>query len=130
MKKIVYFVLMLIATTSFAQNTGVVVGKIMDKKLNNSPLVLENVSVKGTPIEAETDLTGLFVIENLEAGDYTLVCSFIGYETQEIDVHVNALRPAELQLALGASSLSANDLAVISSLAQNETVSETTRELN
>lgn len=130
MKKIVYFVLMLFATTTFAQNTGVVVGKIMDKELNNSPLVLANVSVKGTPIKAETDLTGLFVIENLEAGDYTLVCSFVGYKTQEIDVHVDALRPAELQLALGASSLSANDLAVISSLAQNETASVTTRELN
>ncbi|MBU3822175.1 carboxypeptidase-like regulatory domain-containing protein [Flavobacteriaceae bacterium XHP0103] len=126
MRKLIYFVFMLFATATFAQNTGMVVGKVMDKELNNSPLVLANVSVKGTSIEAETDLTGLFVLENLEAGDYTLVCSFVGYETQEINVHVDALRPAELKLALAASTVSADDLAAITSLVQNETAIPTT----
>jgi len=120
MKKIIYFILMVFATTSFAQNTGIVVGKIMDEELNNAPLVLANVSVKGTSVSAETDLTGLFVIENLEAGDHTLVCSFVGYETQEIKVHVDALKPVELKVSLTASTVSSEELAVISSLAQNQ----------
>jgi len=130
MKKIVYFVLMLFTAVTFPQNTGVVIGKVMDKELNDSPLVLANVAVKGTSLQSETDLTGLFVIENLEAGDYTLVCSFIGYETQEIDVHVDALKPVEVKLALGASTVSAKDLAIFSGLAQNETASSNNTELN
>ena len=111
---------MVFATASFAQNTGMVVGKIMDEELSDAPLVMASVSVKGTSIAAETDLTGLFVIENLEAGDYTLVCSFVGYETREIDVHVDALKPVELKVSLAASTVSAEELAFISSLAQNQ----------
>lgn len=105
---------------SFSQNTGLVVGKILDNELNNSPLVLANVSIKGTATQVNTDMTGLFVIENLKAGDYTLVCSFAGYETKEINVHVDALNPAEINLSLSASTISLSELALITSVAQKD----------
>jgi hypothetical protein len=120
MKHLIYISLFLLTATSFGQNTGLIVGKIMDDELNNAPLVLANVSVKGTDINLNTDLTGLFVIENLEAGDYTLVCSFAGYETQEIKVHVDALKPAEIKLSLAASTISLSELALLTSVAQKD----------
>jgi hypothetical protein len=120
MKRLIYLSLFLLTATSFGQNTGLIVGKIMDDELNNAPLVLANVSVKGTDINLNTDLTGLFVIENLEAGDYTLVCSFTGYETQEIKVHVDALKPAEIKLSLAASTISLSELALLTSVAQKD----------
>lgn len=123
MKSFLYLFLLLFSAIGFAQNTGMIVGKIMDKELNDSPLVLANVSVKGTSITADTDLTGLFVIENLKAGDYTLECSFVGYESKEIEVHVDATQPAEVNLSLAASTVSSEELAMLSSLAQKETAS-------
>ncbi|WP_111308456.1 carboxypeptidase-like regulatory domain-containing protein [Confluentibacter sediminis] len=120
MKKFIYLILILFSTAGFSQNTGLIVGKVMDKELDNTPLVLANVSIKGTSVEVNTDLTGLFVIENLKSGDYILVCSFVGYETQEIHVHVDALNPAEVNLPLGASTISLSELASITSTSQTE----------
>lgn len=111
---------MLFATVSYAQNTGLIVGKVMDNELDNTPLVFANISIKGTSIEVQTDLTGLFVIENLEAGDYTLICSFSGYETHEIKVHVDALQPIELQVILNVSTVSLSELANLTTIAQKD----------
>ena len=118
MKHLIYIALFLLTTLSFGQNTGLVVGKVLDNELNNAPLVLANVSVKGTSINLNTDVTGLFVIENLEAGDYTLVCSFAGYDTKEVKIHVDALQPAEVTLSLAASTVSISELALITAVAQ------------
>lgn len=120
MKRLIYLSLFLFTAISFGQNTGLIVGKVLDSELNNAPLMMANVSVKGTSINLNTDLTGLFVIENLEAGDYTLVCSFAGYETKEIKVHVDNLKPAEVKLALAASTISLSELMLLTSLAQKD----------
>ncbi|CAH8287262.1 carboxypeptidase-like protein [Mariniflexile fucanivorans] len=120
MKHLIYIVLFLFSAFSFGQNTGIIVGKVLDSELNNAPLVLANVSIKGTSIDLNTDLSGFFIIENLEPGDYTLVCGFAGYETQEIKVHVDALQPAEVKLSLTASTISFGDLASLTSVAQND----------
>ncbi|WP_051238764.1 carboxypeptidase-like regulatory domain-containing protein [Gaetbulibacter saemankumensis] len=119
--KVFFFIASLfISSTLFAQNTGMVVGKIMDNELTDAPLVLAKVSVKGTDIEASTDLSGLFYIENLQDGEYTLICSFIGYESKEIHVKVNAFEPTELKIGLAASTISLNDIASLTNLAQKE----------
>lgn len=118
MKHLIYTALFLFTTLSFGQNTGLIVGKVLDNEMNDAPLVLANVSVKGTSINLNTDLTGLFVVENLEAGDYTIVCSFAGYETKEINVHVDALQPAEVKLSLAASTISLDELALLTAVAQ------------
>ena len=123
MKHLIYSAIFLFTAISFGQNTGLIVGKILDKELSDSPLVLANVSIKGSAIEVNTDMTGLFVIENLEAGTYTLVCSFAGYETQEMNVHVDPLQPTELKLYLAASSISLSELALLTSIAQKDTKS-------
>lgn len=120
MKQLIYTAIFLFTSFSFSQNTGLIVGKILDSELNNSPLVLANVALKGSKTQVNTDLTGLFVIENLEAGDYTLVCSFAGYETKELKVHVDATKPAELTLSLAASTISLSELALITSVAQKD----------
>tara|TARA_R110002050_G_scaffold57866_7_gene130225 strand:+ start:9730 stop:10113 length:384 start_codon:yes stop_codon:yes gene_type:complete len=121
MKHLIYISLFLFTAFSFGQNTGLIVGKVLDKEMNDSPLVLANVAIKGTSIKLDTDLTGLFVIENLEDGDYTLVCSFVGYESQEIDVHVDSMDPTEVKLSLAASTISLNDLALVMASADSDT---------
>lgn len=111
---------MFFTTLSFSQNSGMIVGKVLDKEFAENPLVLANVSVKGTTIEANTNITGLFVIENLKDGEYTLVCNFTGYETQELTVKVVSENTAKANFTLGASGISLADLASISNVALKE----------
>ncbi|WP_339918014.1 carboxypeptidase-like regulatory domain-containing protein [Yeosuana marina] len=120
MKQLLILSIFLFTSMGFAQNTGLIVGKVLDKELNNEPLVFANIAIKGTSTEFNSDTTGLFVIENLEEGDYTLVCSFVGYETKEINVHVNATQPVELNIPLAASTVSLNDLAALGNIATND----------
>ncbi|MFD0835023.1 carboxypeptidase-like regulatory domain-containing protein [Mariniflexile aquimaris] len=120
MKHLVTIILFAFSSLSFSQNTGMLIGKIMDNELQNSPLVMAQVTIKETATQTNTDLTGMFVIENLKAGDYTLVCGFAGYETQEINVHVDALEPAEVKVSLAASTVSFGDLALLSSTAKKD----------
>ncbi len=120
MKRLLILSVFLFTSIGFAQNNGLIVGKVLDKEVNNEPLVFANISIKGTSTEFSSDTTGLFVIENLQEGDYTLVCSFVGYETKEINVHVNATEPVELNIPLAASTVSLNDLASLCNLATND----------
>ena len=53
------------------------------------------------------------------------MCSFAGYETKEINVHVDVLQPAEVKLSLAASTISLGDLALLTSVAQKEDKSVT-----
>lgn len=88
-----------------AQNTGLIVGKVLDKELDNTPLAFANVSIKGTNLNVTSDISGAFLFENLESGKYTLICNFAGYETKEIQIEVNEQFPAEVKLSLGAFTL-------------------------
>lgn len=112
MKHLLYTIALLFVPFCYSQDTGMIVGKIMDAELRDSPLVMANVLLKGTAKKQSTDINGMFVFENLKAGNYTLVCSFVGYESEEIKVSVDALEPVELQLSLGASKISADDIAM------------------
>jgi hypothetical protein len=120
MKHLVTLFILAFTTLSFSQNTGMVVGKIMDNELENSPLIMAQVSIKESAIQVNIDLTGMFVLENLKAGDYTLVCAFAGYETQEINVHVDPFQPAEVKLGLDASTVSLLELASLTSVATKD----------
>lgn len=111
MKHLLYSVIFFFTAFSFAQNTGVIVGKLLDNEVKNAPLVFANITVKETAKNVNTDISGFFTVENLEAGNYTLICSFTGYETQEIKVRVDVLQPTELIASLAASTVSLVDLA-------------------
>lgn len=120
MKQLITLLLFTFSSLGFAQNMGLIVGKVMDKDMNNEPLVFANVSIKGTAIESTSDITGLFLLENLADGDYTLVCNFVGYETKELQVHVSSMEPTEVKVSLAPSTISLNELASLASVAKKE----------
>src|SRR5690606_8912720 len=68
-----------------AQSTASIAGKLIDKEYNNEPLAFGNVLIKGTTIGTTSDMDGTYVFENLNEGRYTLVYSFVGYETKEME---------------------------------------------
>ena len=98
MKKIILIFTLLITAIPFAQ-TGSISGKLTDKEYNNEPLAFANVLIKGTTTGTTSDFDGLFAFNDLELGQYTLVVSFVGYETQEVIVTVLANKVTEVDVS-------------------------------
>jgi len=114
MRHFVILFVLFISAVSYSQNTVSIIGNITDNDVINEPLLYANVSIKGTSIEANTDENGFFVFDNLEEGNYTLVCSFIGYETQELNVDIKSGKTASVNLALNPTSFSFSELTTAS----------------
>ena len=110
MKHIFYTALFFISALSFAQNTGSISGNLLDFESNNDPLMFAKVLIKETGAEVLSDEKGLFKFENLKNGDYTLVSSFVGYDTKESKINVESNKITTLKITLEPSTLSLEDL--------------------
>ncbi|MFS4468673.1 TonB-dependent receptor domain-containing protein [Maribacter sp. 2210JD10-5] len=105
MKKLLLGLLFLSSFYLSSQETGSVVGKLTDKEYNNEPLAFANVLIKGTTKGSTSDFDGLYEISNLEPGDYTVVFSYLGYETVEIpNVNVVAGKVTTVNVPMSASA--------------------------
>ena len=112
MKKTSLLLVLITSTLTFAQNTGSVVGKLIDKEYNNEPLAFANVLIKGTTKGTTADFDGLYGFNDLDAASYTLVFSFVGYETQEIAITVVAGNVTELNVSMRASAASLDEIII------------------
>ena len=111
MKLKLFILTFLISTLSFAQSKGTITGVLTDKDSNNETLPFANVILKGTPINATTDIDGKYTL-SAAAGSYIIQFSFIGYESVEIPVTVVSGQTITLNKALGASSYKLDDVII------------------
>ncbi|MFK7811041.1 MAG: carboxypeptidase-like regulatory domain-containing protein [Maribacter sp.] len=88
MKKFLLIGLFLISANLFSQNLGGIKGNVSDNTMNNEPLLMANVQVKGHEEIVQTNFNGNFKILNLSAGTHTLIISYLGYETIEVPVAI------------------------------------------
>lgn len=109
------------AFTSNAQETGSILGKLTDTEANNEPLAFANVIIKGTSKGTTSDFDGLYELSGIEPGTYTVVFSFLGYETVEIpDVTVVAGNVTTLDIPMSASQGVSLDEVVITVQARKD----------
>lgn len=101
MKRLSVFLFLLIGLCGWAQ-TGEISGVILDKEYDNQPLPFADVYIKGTTKGASTDFDGKFVIPNVSIGSKTIVISFVGYESKELQVMVQAGQTTVINEALSA----------------------------
>jgi outer membrane receptor protein involved in Fe transport len=101
----------LFSITALAQNKGIITGVLTDKDMNNAPLAFANAVIKGTSIGATTDDKGRYSLK-VEPGNYTLIFSFIGYETIEVPVTVKDGETIIIDKALGAGGYKLDDVVI------------------
>lgn len=89
MKKIIFIFAILVCQMAMAQGKGTIKGKLLDKEMDNEPLSFASVVIKGTTTGTETDMDGDFTL-SVNAGSYTIVFSFLGYQSLEVPVIVKA----------------------------------------
>jgi len=105
------FIALLICTISIAQNKGTISGVLTDKETNNEVLPFANVLIKGTNISANTDIDGKYSL-SVNPGNYTVIFSFIGYESVEKPVTVTANETVTLNQVLSSGSYTLKDVVV------------------
>lgn len=106
-------ILFFFSAVAFGQETGTIAGALSDKEMNNEPLPFANVSVKNTSKGTTSDFDGLYKIENIPTGTYTLVYSFIGYETVEVpNVQVETGKVTQIKTSLGANAAALEEIVI------------------
>ncbi len=83
--KFLVFAMLFVTSAMFAQKYTVQ-GTVTNAE-NGEKLIGANVVVKGTYTGAATDENGHYAFK-LDKGNYTIVCSYIGFETKEANVNV------------------------------------------
>lgn len=112
---VVFF--LLASTWVFGQNSGVT-GTVLDEEVADV-LPFANVMIKGTNIGTTTDFDGKYVL-NVEPGTYTLVFSFVGYQTKEItEVVINANDYAIVDVSLASAANALEEVVVTTSASRN-----------
>ena len=95
----------------FAQGTGSIIGVLSDKDYNNEPLPFANVFINGTDKGTTSDFDGLYALENLPVGTYSVVYSFVGYESVTInDILVEAAKVTTVNVPMGASAAALDEV--------------------
>jgi len=81
------FVFYLIATVN--AQSGTIRGFVYDSD-NGEPILFGNVYLEGTTIGGSTDVNGFFSINKVEPGEYTLLSTYIGYDTAKAEISIRA----------------------------------------
>ena len=104
-KKIV-LLLLLFATNSLwvkAQNANI--RGFVYAKDNGEPAIFTNVYLKGTTFGVATDINGFFSITKITAGTYTLVTTYLGYDTIAEPITVTANQIVNKKMYLNKSTI-------------------------
>ena len=101
MKNILLFPAIFICLFAQAQ-TGSISGSVLSAQ--HEPIEFANVALKGTTIGSSTGQDGKFHIDNVPAGNHTLVVSSIGYSTTSKSITVSADQTATADVLLTESS--------------------------
>ncbi|WP_158846861.1 TonB-dependent receptor [Algibacter sp. L1A34] len=117
--KNIFIVLSLFLTSFLSLNAqGTVAGNVLDGEYNNEPMAFANILVKGTTTGTTSDFDGKYQL-SLDAGTYTLIFSFVGYESKEIsDIVIKNGQVFDLDVILKSNSL---DEIVITTSAKRNT---------
>lgn len=95
-----------------AQGTGTVSGIVSNAKTGD-PLVGANVILKRTYMGSAADLNGFYEIKNVPAGDYTLLCSFMGYKEMTQKITVIAGEELEVDFSMQQTILLGEEIVVV-----------------
>lgn len=109
---VLLFLVPVSAAKLFAGVTGKIAGRVLDAR-TREPLVGAHVAVTGTRMGGTTDASGDYYIINVAPGTYSLMMSYVGYETlNKISVLVSADRTTRVDASLAPAVIEGNAITV------------------
>jgi Ca-activated chloride channel family protein len=111
MPRIICLIAFLVPFGLFGQS-GAIQGRIADAQ-TNEPLIGANITIDSSSFGAASDVRGLFLIQRIPPGVYTLKCTYLGYQPVIMrDVRVKATDTTKVEIRLKASSVQMNELVI------------------
>ncbi|KAA3617077.1 MAG: TonB-dependent receptor [Calditrichaeota bacterium] len=104
--------ILLFATHSIAGNTKIL-GLVTDAE-HSEPLVAANIYIEGTQFGSTSSTTGEFELnlDQLEPGNYTLICSYIGYYEYQASIQLIKNQTLKHNIVLKESALTLDQIVV------------------
>jgi outer membrane receptor protein involved in Fe transport len=110
--RLLLLLLTLFTLPALAQNKATLRGIARDTK-NNEPLMSVNVYLKGTSLGGTTELDGKYEIANIPPGEYSVECTYVGYEKQIFTgIKLKAGESRELNFDMTSVMVSGKELTV------------------
>lgn len=79
---------LMITFLATAQYAGSIKGTVTDAGMNQEPILFAHVQIKNSRNAIETNFHGNYEFSTVAPGDYTLIISYLGYETAEVPIVV------------------------------------------
>jgi carboxypeptidase-like protein len=113
MKKsiIILGILLFFGISSVFSQTGIIRGFVYDKS-NGEPMIFTSVYLEGTTYGIATDVNGYFNLSKVEPGNYSLLVSFVGYDTARMAVEVLPNRIQSKTIYMEESSIKLEEFTV------------------
>ena len=100
------FLLLLLTTSSlWAQNTAELLGKITDKA-TQKPLIGADIYLKELKKGTNADTQGNFHLKGIPEGNYTILCSYLGYQTFSKKIYLKGQERLDISLKEQAEEIS------------------------
>ena len=111
MKKLLSTSLLLLLSTILFAQSGTIRGFVYDKE-SAEPIIFCNVSLEGTTLGAPTDVNGYFSIPNVPAGDYKIIITYLGYDSLQENIHLNAGKILTKKFELSEASIKLDEVKI------------------
>lgn len=115
----VFFAVFAVAVTTInlsAQTpTGIIYGKVTEAG-STGGLPGATIVVKGTNLGTSSDVTGIFMFQNVPTGKITIAVSFIGYATKEMELNIEAIEMTMVTVELDFDITSLQEVTIKASL--------------
>ena len=120
MRKLIFIFSILLLTISVFSQTGNIRGFVYDKS-SGEPIMFCSVFLKGTNIGAATDINGMYNISKVKAGDYTIVATYIGYDTSAVQITLKTGKILTQNLEISESTIQLNEVKISAARAEMRT---------
>lgn len=109
-RQLLLLILLAISVFGLAQ-TGAVRGFVYEKE-TGEPVIFTSVYLQGTTIGAATDVNGFYNITKAPVGNYILTITYVGYDTLQVPITIQANKILDKILYLEESSVKLEEFVV------------------
>ncbi|NOX65081.1 MAG: TonB-dependent receptor [Chlorobi bacterium] len=115
----IVMIVFIISNLIFGQAKSKITGVIVDDEFGE-PLIGVNVMIEGTMLGAATDINGNFVISQLDAGEYNIIVSMVGYTKQKIEgVKLKNNETTHIEIILRTESFETKEIVISAKAVMN-----------
>ena len=109
--RIPFIIILFISIPGILWAKGSLTGTVRDAA-TNQPLTGAHIKVEGTSIGTITDDAGGFSLPELPNGSWKITASFLGYESQTLEVIIRNNQPSEISFSLSLSALTVREIEI------------------